>query len=90
MTALSYRAIPIPQFRTLQKSVFPAYFNIQLVLITALAATHPQHSIVSLTQRWDEWVPIAIMFTTSSLNWAIFGPRTLQAMIRQTHQGKFG
>jgi hypothetical protein len=88
MTGLSYRAIPLPQFRTLQKSVFPAYFNLQLLLVAAVAATHPPCSVVSLLQRRDELVPVGIMFVTSSLNWAILGPRTLQAMMDQTHQGE--
>src|SRR5579871_6625338 len=87
MTRLSHHALPIAQFRTLQKSVFPAYFNLQLLLIIVVAVTHPLHSLISLASRWSELLPVAIMFVTSSLNWAVYGPRTLQAMMDQVHQG---
>jgi hypothetical protein len=86
--ALSSRAIPVPQFRTLQKRIFPAYFNLQLFLIAAVAATYPNFLVFSLVQKWDELIPIGVMFITSSLNGAVFGPQTLRAMIDQTHQGE--
>jgi hypothetical protein len=88
MTGLSYRALPIPHFRTFQKSVFPAYFNFQLLLIVAVATTHPPYSVVSLLQSWDEAVTVGIMLVTSALNWGIWGPRCLLAMIDQAHQGE--
>jgi hypothetical protein len=69
MTSLSYCALPIPHFRTFQKSVFPVYFNFQLLLIVAVAATRPPYSIVSLLQSWDEAMPVGIMLVTSGLNW---------------------
>jgi hypothetical protein len=56
MTGLSYRTLSTPHFRTFQKNVFPAYSNLQLFLILAVAATYPPYSFVSQLQSWDEAV----------------------------------
>ena len=88
MTGLSYRALPKTQFRSLQKRVFPVYFRTQILLVIATAATHPPYSFLSLSRSWHEWTPLTIMLGTCFLNWKIYGPRTLAAMVEMIHQGK--
>lgn len=88
MTGLSYQALPRTQFRSLQKRVFPVYFRTQLLLVIATAATHPPYSILSLSRRWYEWTALVVMFGTSFLNWNIYGPSTLMAMVEMSHQGE--
>lgn len=88
VTRISYRALPLPQFRAFQKSMFSTYFNLQFLFALAVAGTHPSYSLITLTCRWDEFTAVTIMFITSALNWVVFGPQTLQAMMDQTHQGK--
>ena len=88
MTKVSYNALPMSAFTTLQKRVFPVYFRIQSVLLLATALTHPPYGPVSLaTSLWD-LVPLAFGGALAGLNLTVWGPRTQTAMIERIHQGK--
>jgi Domain of unknown function (DUF4149) len=90
MTKICYQALPMAQFTTLQKKVFPAYFRIQVGLIALTAVTFPTQSVLSLARAgWVFWVPLGTNFGMAALNWLIYGPRTQNAMTKRTHQGKF-
>ncbi|KAI9676072.1 MAG: hypothetical protein M1817_000815 [Caeruleum heppii] len=86
MTKICYLALPMPQFTTLQKRVFPVYFRMQVLLIALVAVTHPPGSLISLVRRWYDAVPLAFTMGMAVLNLITFGPRTQQAMIDRIHQ----
>lgn len=88
MTKICYEALPMAQFTTLQKKVFPAYFRIQVGLVALTAITFPLHSILSLVRAgWVFWAPLGTNFCMAALNWLVYGPRTQDAMIKRSHQG---
>ncbi|TDL15823.1 hypothetical protein BD410DRAFT_844909 [Rickenella mellea] len=86
MTGVSFRALPISMFTTLQKRVFPAYFRTQTLLAAATALTYPPGSLVGLRQQWSSWVPLLVNLACAGLNLYIYGPRTTRAMIDRIHQ----
>jgi hypothetical protein len=88
MTKVCFQALPRSAFTTLQKRVFPIYFQGQSLLLLLTAITFPAHSLVSLVQRKGDWIPFAIAGVTAVLNLLMYGPRTQKAMIDRTHQGK--
>ncbi|KAJ9660038.1 hypothetical protein H2201_007079 [Coniosporium apollinis] len=85
-TGICYRALPLPQFTTLQKRIFPAYFRASVALVILTAATHPPKSVASLVRHVSDVVPLAIALAMNVLNWLVFGPKTTQAMIERIHQ----
>ena len=87
MTKICFHALPMPQFTTLQKRVFPAYFKIQVGLAALTVVTHPPMSVVSLLHWWGDYVPLAVAFGISALNMLVYGPRTQAVMIERIHQG---
>jgi hypothetical protein len=88
MTKVCFQALPRSAFTTLQKRVFPIYFQAQSLLLLLTAITFPAHSLVSLVQWKGNWIPFAIAGVTAALNLVVYGPRTQKAMIDRTHQGK--
>lgn len=78
------------EFLGLQKRIFPIYFGCQVGLAALTAVTRPPYSIVSLVQ--DAWstTPLVIVLVTSTLNWFVFGPRTMTAsFVRRALHGAF-
>lgn len=88
MTKICFQALPMPQFTTLQKKVFPIYFKLQVGLLALTAATHPPLSLLSLSKHWWEYVPLAVALGVSGLNLVVYGPRTEKVMIERVHQGQ--
>ena len=88
MTKVCFQALPMPQFTTLQKRVFPLYFKLQTGLIVLVAVTHPPMSLVSLINCWWDYVPIGVALGVSALNLVVYGPRTQEVMIERIHQGE--
>ncbi|KAJ5440186.1 uncharacterized protein N7458_011184 [Penicillium daleae] len=80
-TKLCFQALPMREFLTLQKRLFPVYFKCQVGLAALTAATHPPYSILSLAK--DPWgtMPLVVVLVTGSLNWFVFGPRTTTASL---------
>lgn len=87
MTKVCYKALPRTAFTTLQKKVFPIYFQGQSLLIVLAAATLPPYGPISLIQPDSDWKPFLVAMLTAGLNLAIFGPRTSKAMVDRIHQG---
>ncbi|KAJ5148570.1 hypothetical protein N7448_000148 [Penicillium atrosanguineum] len=89
-TKICYQALPMREFITLNKRIFPVYFGCQVGLAALTAATRPPFSIVSLVQ--DVWsvVPLGVVLVMGSLNWFIYGPRTTTASLvrRSLHENK--
>lgn len=88
MTKLCYIHLPRPQFTTLQKRVFPVYFNIQTGLVLAAVLTYPSGSMLGLINNVADVVILGATFGLSVLNMFVFGPRTSKAMVDRIHQGK--
>ncbi|KAE8440914.1 hypothetical protein EG329_006335 [Mollisiaceae sp. DMI_Dod_QoI] len=86
MTKLCYIHLPRPQFTTLQKRVFPVYFNIQTGLVVATALTYPPGSVLSLATNIPDAVLLGVIFGLSLLNKFVYGPRTSQVMVERAHQ----
>lgn len=88
MTKVCFQALPMPQFTTLQKRVFPLYFKLQTGLTVLVAVTHPPMSLVSLMNCWWDYVPLVVGLGVSALNLVFWGPRTQEVMIERIHQGE--
>lgn len=87
-TKICYQALPMREFITLNRRIFPVYFSCQVGLAALTAATRPPFSIVSLVQ--DVWsaVPLGVVLVMGSLNWFIYGPRTTTAsLVRRALHG---
>ena len=90
MTKLTYQALPISAFRTLQKRVFPLYFRTQASLLLLVALTIPPHGDWSFAQEKGSYVALGIGGVTAAMNLMVYGPATQEAMTAVTHQGKLG
>ncbi|KAH6865197.1 hypothetical protein BKA58DRAFT_322228 [Alternaria rosae] len=86
MTKVSYQALPRSAFTTLQKRVFPIYFQSQSILLLIVAATCPPQGALSLLAEKSDWIAFAIAGVTAGLNLVKFGPRTKDLMIERVHQ----
>ena len=79
----------MPQFTTLQKKVFPLYFQLQVGLTGIVILTHPPSGLPSLIRsHWWEYVPLAVAFGVSVANLYVYGPRTERLMVQRIHQGE--
>jgi hypothetical protein len=87
MTKVAYQALPRSAFTTLQKRVFPIYFQGQSLLVFIVAITFPPHGPVSMIERKSNWIPFAVAGVTAGLNLVVYGPRTKDLMVERAHQG---
>jgi hypothetical protein len=98
----AYKALPRPQFSSLQQKIFPVYFGMQTILPVVLALTYPgvktryTEGVTSASgfrgtfqeaNRWSVLAPIAFIFVSGLVNWAFIGPATTAIMIERKHQG---
>jgi hypothetical protein len=86
VTKVAYRALPMSSFASLQKRIFPAYFNSQSLLMLLTLITVPPYGPVSLVQDLKSLIPLLLAALPAGLNWAVFGPRTKKAMLDRVHQ----
>ena len=86
MTKVAYQALPRSAFTTLQKRVFPVYFQSQSILLLVVAATFPPHGPISIFRKRGDWIAFAIAGVTAGFNLIVFGPRTQALMIERVHQ----
>lgn len=94
---VAYRALPRPQFSSLQQKIFPIYFSMQTALPAVLALTYPGSKLFGTanslpgtfteSNRWSVLAPILTIFTTSLLNMVVVGPATTNIMKERKHQG---
>jgi hypothetical protein len=87
MTKVSYQALPRSAFTTLQKRVFPAYFQTQSLGVLLVALTAPPYGPVSLLQTKTECISFIVAGLTAGLNLFMYGPRTKDLMVERVHQG---
>lgn len=96
---VAYKALPRPQFATLQSAIFPIYFSIQTTLPVVLALTYPGErtavgtgpasisGVLAENNRISVLIPILTMFATSLVNLLVVGPATTKIMKERKHQG---
>lgn len=96
---VAYRALPRPQFSSLQQAIFPIYFSLQSALPVVLALTYPGSSsgfgaspgglegFLAEKNRSSVFAPIATIFAVSLSNLFILGPTTTRIMKERKHQG---
>jgi hypothetical protein len=87
MTKLAYQSLSRSAFTSLQKRVFPVYFQGQSLLLITVALTVPPYGPASLVRSKRDWIPLAIAGGTAGLNLLVYGPRTKDLMIQRVHQG---
>jgi hypothetical protein len=90
MTKVAYQALPRSAFTTLQKRVFPIYFQSQSILLLLVAATLPPHGPTSVFEERGNWITLAIAGVSAGLNLIVYGPKTKQLMLERVHQGTHG
>jgi hypothetical protein len=90
---ISFRALPRPQFSTLQQALFPTYFGMQTILPLILAFTYkspPSSLTTTSTSAFlntpSALIPITTMFLSGLTNWLILGPMTTSTMKERKHQ----
>jgi hypothetical protein len=88
VTKVCYNALPRSAFTTLQKQIFPKYFQGQAFLLLSTAFTFPPYSLASLLQSKWELIPFLIAGSTAGLNLLFYEPKTRQSMIERIHQGR--
>jgi hypothetical protein len=95
---VAFRALPRPQFATLQQATFPIYFSMQTVLPILLALTLPAErtaigsipsslsGVLEPTNRVRVLLPLATMFINALANLTYIGPATTKCMRERKHQ----
>ncbi|QDS74046.1 hypothetical protein FKW77_009190 [Venturia effusa] len=92
---LSYRALPRPQFATLQTALFPTYFGMQTILPVIMALTYKAPTPTSTTHGLNALLTapsqgplyaITGMALCGLTNWLILGPMTTATMKVRKHQ----
>jgi hypothetical protein len=97
---VAFKALPRPQFSSLQQKIFPIYFSLQTALPVVLALTYPGAKAPFSTpsslagtfaevNRWSVLAPLATVFVTSLINMVVVGPATTNIMRERKHQGTF-
>lgn len=97
---VAFKALPRPQFASLQQKIFPIYFGLQTALPAVLALTYPGVKTTLGTSasglsgsfaeqnRWSVLIPIFTIFATSLVNMVAVGPATTKIMRERKHQGE--
>ncbi|KAA6407898.1 MAG: hypothetical protein FRX48_08249 [Lasallia pustulata] len=95
---VAYKALPRPQFSSLQQAIFPIYFSMQTALPVVLALTVPGEmtplgrtpsglgGFLAEKNRTGVLVPILTTFATSLTNLLFIGPATTRIMRERKHQ----
>ncbi|ERF68918.1 hypothetical protein EPUS_08078 [Endocarpon pusillum Z07020] len=95
---VAYRALPRPQFSSLQQAIFPVYFSMQAALPVILALTYPGErtaigsrpsslsGVLEQQNRLHVLTPLLTMLVTSLANLMAVGPATTRIMKERKHQ----
>lgn len=91
---VSFKALPRPQFATLQSKLFPIYFAMQTALPVAMAATYPGgpltpssiSGVLDSRNQYSVLTPIATIFVCAVANMVVIGPATTKCMKERKHQ----
>ncbi|KAF9891518.1 hypothetical protein FE257_003985 [Aspergillus nanangensis] len=80
-TKIQHPSTSIPDLITLEQDLFPTTCQCQLGIIILTVVTRPPYSIFSFANHHWNAIPLLIILLTATLNWLIFGPRTVSAAI---------
>lgn len=95
---VAYRALPRPQFSSLQAAIFPIYFSMQTALPVILALTYPGErtglalrpsglsGVLDVQNRVHVLTPLLTVFVTGLANAMAVGPATTKIMKERKHQ----
>ncbi|KAI9929276.1 hypothetical protein ASPWEDRAFT_168884 [Aspergillus wentii DTO 134E9] len=89
---VAFRALPRPQFASLQAATFPVYFSLQsaLPVVVALTASKGADAIgvsgLLAPESRGTLVPMATVLVTGLINQFILRPRTINVMRERKHQ----
>jgi hypothetical protein len=95
---IAFRALPRPQFATLQQATFPVFFGMQSVLPILLALTLPTErtaistipssisGVLDPINRWTVLAPLATNWVVAVVNLLYLGPATTKVMRERKHQ----
>ncbi|KAL2868658.1 DUF4149 domain-containing protein [Aspergillus lucknowensis] len=90
---ISFRALPRPQFSSLQARIFPTYFALQTALpvVVALTASRGEKplgvsGLLEPESHFKVLLPLATVFVTGLINLTVLRPLTVNTMRERKHQ----
>ncbi|KAL4781500.1 hypothetical protein BJX76DRAFT_15334 [Aspergillus varians] len=90
---IAFRALPRPQFSSLQAKVFPTYFALQTALpvVVALTASRGEQplgisGLLEPENHFKVLLPLATAFVTGLVNFAVLRKLTVDTMRERKHQ----
>ncbi|KAJ5212172.1 uncharacterized protein N7498_003818 [Penicillium cinerascens] len=90
---VAFRALPRPQFASLQTAIFPIYFSLQTALPVAVALTASRggqalglSGLVAPENRLNTLLPMATVALTGLINLFVLRPLTTKIMRERKHQ----
>ncbi|KAK5074009.1 hypothetical protein LTS08_008053 [Lithohypha guttulata] len=95
---IAFRALPRPQFATLQSALFPIYFGMQTALPLLMALTYPaERTAIGMSQssisgvleeghRLHVATPLFLTLLCGAANMLFIGPATTKCMKERKHQ----
>ena len=93
---MAFRALPRPQFASLQAAIFPIYFSLQTALPVAVALTASKggsvlglSGLASPENRLNTLLPMATVALTGLINQVVLRPLTIKIMQERKHQGEY-
>lgn len=93
---MAFRALPRPQFASLQAAIFPIYFSLQTALPVAVALTASKGgSVLGLSglmapeNRLNTLLPMTTVAITGLINQVVLRPLTVKITQERKHQGEF-
>lgn len=93
---VAFRALPRPQFASLQAAIFPIYFSMQTALpvVVALTASRGGQTVglsglTAPEHRFSTLLPLATVAVTGLINLFVLRPMTINVMRERKAQGEF-
>ncbi|KAJ5390055.1 uncharacterized protein N7496_001123 [Penicillium cataractarum] len=90
---VAFRALPRPQFATLQTAIFPVYFSMQTALPVVVALTASRggqalglSGLIAPENRYNTLLPMATVAITGLINLFVLRPLTVKTMRERKHQ----
>ncbi|CAG8312079.1 unnamed protein product [Penicillium salamii] len=90
---VAFRALPRPQFASLQTAIFPIYFSLQTALPVVVALTASRggqalglSGLVAPENRLNTLLPMATVAVTGLVNMFVLRPITVNVMRERKHQ----
>ncbi|KAJ5986151.1 hypothetical protein N7451_010516 [Penicillium sp. IBT 35674x] len=90
---VAFRALPRPQFASLQSAIFPVYFSLQTALPVAVALTASAggsalglSGLMAPENRYNTTLPLAAVAIAGLVNNVVLRPITIKTMRERKHQ----